>query len=52
MTSFKAGWPYKIANVEAGYVVDLSGFDSKSIIGWHDHGGDNQRVRTACFFIA
>jgi len=25
-----------------GFVVDLSGADNKSIIGWNDHGGDNQ----------
>jgi len=34
---------YKITNVKAGNVVDLSGFDNKSIIGYPDHGGSNQR---------
>jgi hypothetical protein len=46
----KSGRRYKITNAEAGFVVDLSGFDNRSIIGWHDHGKDNQKVRAACFF--
>jgi len=43
MTSIKAGWPYRITNVEAGYLVDLAGADNRSIIGWPAHGGDNQK---------
>jgi hypothetical protein len=37
-------------NVETGFVIDLSGVDNISIIGWFHNGGDNQKVRTACFF--
>jgi hypothetical protein len=43
----KSGKRYKIISVETGFVVDLSGVDNKSIIGWHDHGRDNQKVCTA-----
>ncbi|KAI0251696.1 carbohydrate-binding module family 13 protein [Lactifluus subvellereus] len=43
MTSIKSGRPYKITNVEARYVVDLSTFDNRTIIGYHDRGRDNQK---------
>jgi hypothetical protein len=42
----KSGKHYKITNIESGFVVDLSGTDGKSIIGWNDHGGVNQKVCT------
>ncbi|KAI0300009.1 ricin B lectin domain-containing protein [Multifurca ochricompacta] len=41
--SIKQGGRYKITNVQTSTVVDLSGVDNKSIIGWGWHGGDNQR---------
>ncbi|KAF8264538.1 hypothetical protein EI94DRAFT_1703163 [Lactarius quietus] len=41
--SIKSGQRYKITNEQARLVVDLSGADSKSIIGWTSHGGANQQ---------
>ncbi|KAF8257422.1 ricin B lectin domain-containing protein [Lactarius quietus] len=41
--SIKSGQRYKITNEQAQLVVDLSGADSKSIIGWTSHGGENQQ---------
>jgi len=34
---------YKITNVKAGTVVDLSAGDNKTIIGYPDHDGPNQK---------
>ncbi|OAX34812.1 carbohydrate-binding module family 13 protein [Rhizopogon vinicolor AM-OR11-026] len=33
---------YTLTNCEGGTVLDLSGGDNRSIIGYHDHGGPNQ----------
>ncbi|KAF7986846.1 hypothetical protein HWV62_12560 [Athelia sp. TMB] len=38
-----SGTSYKITNVKGGTVLDLSGGDNKSIIGYSDHDGSNQR---------
>jgi len=38
-----SGTTYKITNVKSGTVVDLSGEDNKSIIGYPYHGGKNQQ---------
>lgn len=38
-----SGQVYKLTNVLGGTVVDLSGGDNKSIIGYSDHNGPNQR---------
>ncbi|KAF7986859.1 hypothetical protein HWV62_12586 [Athelia sp. TMB] len=38
-----SGTSYKITNVKGGTVLDLSGGDNKSIIGYNDHDGSNQR---------
>lgn len=37
-----SGQTYKITNVKSGTVVDLSGVDNHTIIGYHYHNGDNQ----------
>jgi hypothetical protein len=44
--SIKSGQRYKITNEQAKLVVDLSGQNNKSIIGWKSHGGENQQVIT------
>ncbi|KAN0133559.1 carbohydrate-binding module family 13 protein [Lactarius tabidus] len=41
--SIKSGQRYKITNSQAKLVVDLSGQNNKSIIGWKSHGGENQQ---------
>jgi len=38
-----SGTTYKITNAAGGTVLDLSGGDNKSIIGYGDHDGSNQR---------
>jgi hypothetical protein len=43
--AINSGRRYKIMNVATGFVIDLSGVDNRSIIGWYSHGGDNQKVR-------
>jgi hypothetical protein len=40
------GRAYKLVNVRSGTVADLSGNDWRSVLGWEDHGGDNQKVRS------
>ncbi|KAI0251680.1 ricin B lectin domain-containing protein [Lactifluus subvellereus] len=42
--SFEPGKQYKITNAQGGTVIDLSGSDHKSIIGWPWHDGDNQKA--------
>ena len=42
---FEHGRTYKIVNAKAGNVLDLSGSDNRSLIGWDWHGGHNQQVR-------
>lgn len=37
---------YTILNVKGGTALDLSGGDSRSIIGFDLHGQGNQQVRT------
>jgi hypothetical protein len=44
--SIESGQRYKITNEQAKLVVDLSGQDNKSVIGWESHGGENQQVIT------
>ncbi|KAL5501241.1 hypothetical protein ACEPAH_9628 [Sanghuangporus vaninii] len=34
---------YKLINVKAGTALDLSGGDNRTIIGFEDTGGDNQK---------
>nr|AEE98237.1 ricin B-like lectin [Macrolepiota procera] len=42
-TQVSSGQTYKITNVKAGTVIDLSGEDNKSIIGYPYHSGKNQQ---------
>jgi hypothetical protein len=44
--SINSGQCYKITNEQAKLVVDLSGTNNKSVIGWESHGGTNQQVIT------
>ncbi|KAF9445411.1 carbohydrate-binding module family 13 protein, partial [Macrolepiota fuliginosa MF-IS2] len=40
----RSGQRYKITNVKnTDQVLDLSGMDSRPIIGWEPHGGNNQQ---------
>jgi len=43
MAQIQSGETYKILNVKGRTIVDLSGGDNKSIIGYDDHGGPNQQ---------
>ena len=45
MAEPQSGGVYRLVNAKAGNVVDLSGGDNTSIIGYDWHGGDNQKVR-------
>ncbi|KDQ49770.1 hypothetical protein JAAARDRAFT_42609 [Jaapia argillacea MUCL 33604] len=40
---------YVLANVKCGTALDLSGADNKSIIGFPQHGGENQQVSPFLF---
>ncbi|KAJ7741020.1 hypothetical protein B0H16DRAFT_49119 [Mycena metata] len=40
----QSGLTYRITNAKAGTVVDLSGGDNRSIIGYPYHAGPNQHV--------
>ncbi|KAF7986861.1 hypothetical protein HWV62_12590 [Athelia sp. TMB] len=42
-SSLSSGQRYKFTNVKGGTILDLSGGDNRSLIGYEDHGGDNQR---------
>jgi hypothetical protein len=42
--SIESGQRYKFTNEENGLVLDLSGSNGKSILGWDFHGGGNQQV--------
>ena len=44
MSQPETGQPYVIINKKSGTVIDLSGEDNQSIIGYNYHGGDNQKV--------
>lgn len=44
MAQVQSGATYRLINAKAGNVLDLSGGDGKSIIGYDWHGGDNQKV--------
>ena len=44
------GKRYKITSEENGLVLDLSGSDAKSILGWGFHGGENQQVNNLRHF--
>ncbi|KAH8105182.1 carbohydrate-binding module family 13 protein [Cristinia sonorae] len=39
----QSGAVYRLVNAKAGNVLDLSGGDNESIIGYDWHGGDNQK---------
>ncbi|KAF7416392.1 hypothetical protein PC9H_002658 [Pleurotus ostreatus] len=41
----QSGSTYIFVNEKAGTVADLSGGDNKSIIGYENHNGDNQKWR-------
>ncbi|KAH9162660.1 hypothetical protein EDB89DRAFT_1860678 [Lactarius sanguifluus] len=41
--SIKSGQRYKIANEQTKLVVDLSGVNNKSVLGYNFHGGANQQ---------
>ena len=45
MAEPQEGYTYKIVNIKSATVLDLSGTDGESIIGWEWHGGDNQKWR-------
>lgn len=45
MAQIESGGIYRLVNAKAGNVVDLSGGDNTSIIGYDWHGGDNQKWR-------
>lgn len=45
MAELYPGGVYKFVNAKAGNVMDLSGGDNTSVIGYDWHGGDNQKVR-------
>ncbi|PIL34509.1 hypothetical protein GSI_03286 [Ganoderma sinense ZZ0214-1] len=40
---FEHGRTYKLVNAKAGNVLDLSGSDNRSLIGYGWHGGHNQQ---------
>ena len=44
MSGLHAGAEYKIVNAKAGNVMDLSGQDNRSVIGYDWNGGKNQKV--------
>ena len=50
MESIQSGGIYKFINVKAGNCMDLSGGDGVSVIGFHYHDGDNQKVPLAVSF--
>ncbi|KAG5643460.1 hypothetical protein DXG03_000892 [Asterophora parasitica] len=39
----QSGFTYRITNAKSGTVIDLSGEDFKSIIGYPNHNGTNQQ---------
>ncbi|KAI0072610.1 carbohydrate-binding module family 13 protein [Panus rudis PR-1116 ss-1] len=43
MAQIQSGATYKLVNAKAHNVLDLSGGDNRSIIGYDWHGGDNQK---------
>ncbi|KAI0699026.1 carbohydrate-binding module family 13 protein [Cytidiella melzeri] len=45
MSGLNSGSIYKFVNAKAGNVMDLSGSDNRSCIGYDWHGGDNQKWR-------
>ena len=40
-----SGWHYRITNVKSGTILDLSGADYKSIIGYRNKNSNNQHWR-------
>lgn len=44
MTELVSGEVYKFVNAQAGTVMDLSGEDNVSVIGYGWHDSDNQKV--------
>ncbi|KAH9035476.1 hypothetical protein EDB85DRAFT_1943540, partial [Lactarius pseudohatsudake] len=49
--SIKSGQRYKITNEQSKLVVDLSGANNKSVLGYNFHGGANQQVTTLATWI-
>ena len=45
------GAVYKFVNAKAGNVMDLSGGDNVSVIGYDWHDGENQKVKTLQYFL-
>ncbi|KAK7682003.1 hypothetical protein QCA50_014967 [Cerrena zonata] len=43
MAEVQSGATYRLINAKAGNVLDLSGGDNRSIIGYDWHGGENQK---------
>jgi len=41
--TIQAGYTYILINAKSGTVLDLSGTDGHSILGWNRHNGDNQK---------
>ncbi|KAG6898604.1 hypothetical protein C0993_005714 [Termitomyces sp. T159_Od127] len=41
--TIEAGNTYILVNAKSGTVLDLSGTDGYSVLGWNQHGGDNQK---------
>ncbi|KAF8641645.1 hypothetical protein AX16_009871 [Volvariella volvacea WC 439] len=41
--TLESGTHYILVNRKSGTVLDLSGGDGVSILGWSGHGGDNQK---------
>lgn len=44
MSGLEPGAEYRFTNAKAGNVMDLSGGDNRSVIGYDWHGGNNQKV--------
>jgi hypothetical protein len=40
----KNGGIYKFVNRKSGTVIDFSGTDQRSVLGWNTHTGENQKV--------
>ncbi|PPQ69127.1 hypothetical protein CVT26_003575 [Gymnopilus dilepis] len=43
MAQIESNTRYIIRNKKAGTVIDLSGSDNHSVLGWNRHGGENQQ---------
>ena len=52
MSVLVPGGAYRFVNAKAGNVMDLSGGDNMSVIGYDWHDGDNQKVRSTSSAIS